>query len=57
MLPTIKLSSGKTYYIDFEKGELRSVDDPTQYVRIEDVSPLVDPWNRNTDSSERDDSE
>ena len=41
MLPRLKLADSKYYYVDFEKGELRNVEDPTDYVRIKDVAPLL----------------
>jgi len=52
MLPKLRLACGKVYYIDFERGELRSVDDPTQYLKIEDVAPLLDTWKGNQVVSE-----
>ena len=52
MLPTIRLANGKLYYIDFERGELRNVDNPTHYVRIADVSPLLETWDGNGDVEE-----
>ena len=41
MLPRIKLADGKCYYVDFDRDYLRNVEDPTDYVKIQDVAVLL----------------
>ena len=57
MLPKLRLADGRVYYVDLERGELRPVDDPTEYVKIKDVAPLLDTWDGNRVGSEEIDSE
>lgn len=57
MLPKVRLACGRVYHIDLERGELRRVDDPTEYVKIEDVAPLLDTWDGKRVGSEEMDGE
>lgn len=52
MLPKLRLACEKVYHIDFKRGELCCADDPSQYVKIEDVAPLLDTWHGNRVGSE-----
>jgi hypothetical protein len=37
----LRLTSGKTYHVDFAKGILRNTENPADCVKIKDVAPLL----------------